>query len=311
MNQPNNTTGANDTFSSNASPTSNPFPGDMKGEFTSSFGTNAHTNPVSQIFKDGYGSPNKTKWIVIGVAVAALLVVGFFVVTSMDPAVTDDPLAQDTPKEEVAAIPQAIPAAETSPVAAVAPVAETAPPPVASAIRVISPEDGKSRDYDETAAPAVFQWDGQASAIVFSRSEKMSPETMRVPVTGTSYKFHNPWPGTWYWKVEGSAGSSEVRRFTVNAPPRVNVVLSAPAAGGAISGNGGEVAWTVDSRRVAFFRVELSNGSWANPQYRFATSGEKLALQGVSPGQYQVRVGAFSEVSGRWEYTTPVSVTIQ
>jgi hypothetical protein len=44
-------TGLSDTFSTSSSATSNPFTADLKGEFTSNFGTN--TNAVSQIFKEG------------------------------------------------------------------------------------------------------------------------------------------------------------------------------------------------------------------------------------------------------------------
>jgi hypothetical protein len=36
-----------------------------------------------------------------------------------------------------------------------------------------------------------------------------------------------------------------------------------------------------------------------------------VKLEGVTAGAYQMRVGAFSEVSGRFEYTAPASVTVQ
>ena len=41
----------------------------------------------------------------------------------------------------------------------------------------------------------------------------------------------------------------------------------------------------------------MDRGSWAQPTHRFGTSGTSVALQGVSPGTYDIRVGAF-RVSG-------------
>ncbi len=86
---------------------------------------------------------------------------------------------------------------------------------------LVSPVDGASRSYDETAGPAVFEWEGGPGTIVFSRSAKMRPAYMRVPVKRRSYSFYNPYPGTWYWQVETAAGSSDVRRFTVEPLFRV------------------------------------------------------------------------------------------
>lgn len=305
----------NNTFSSQASQASNPFTADLKGEFTSNFGTNANTNAVSQIFKDGgFVSQNRTKWIFIGVAALTVMVIAFFLLTSEDSTdefVSDDTTTEETAMDMTAPVEDASTMAQPSAPVAMAPVAQTSPVP-GGAIALVSPVDGQGRQYDETSGPAEFRWEGGGGFIVFSRSSSMSPETMRVPVSGNSYRFHNPWPGDWYWRVDGADGSSsEVRRFTVEAPPRIGLMVSSPSNGSAIAGTGGQVSWTVDSNKVAFYRVELSNGSWANPQYRFATSGNAVALQNVAPGSYQMRVGAFSEISGRWEYTAPMSVTVQ
>ena len=48
--------------------------------------------------------------------------------------------------------------------------------------------------------------------------------------------------------------------------------------------------------------------SWANPAHRFQTSGTSVALNGVPPGSYDFRVGAFSEAAGRWEWQELMSV---
>ena len=62
----NNHTGLNETFSSQpGGQQTNPFTADLKGEFTSNFGTN--TNAVSQIFKEGgFVGTNRTKYLIIG-----------------------------------------------------------------------------------------------------------------------------------------------------------------------------------------------------------------------------------------------------
>lgn len=174
-------------------------------------------------------------------------------------------------------------------------------------ITLMEPADGQKWIYDETETPARFTWDGGSSGmIVFSRSPTMSPEVMRVPATGYGYTFHNPYPGTWYWQMVNNSGTTDVRSFVIDPPVRRNIVVNQIAE---ISGNGGVVEWQGDEK-VAFYRVEFSTGGWANPQYRFATTGTKVQVQGLAAGAYKMRVGAFSEVSGRWEYTAPSDVTV-
>lgn len=343
---PNNQTGLSDTFSSSTNATSNPFTADLKGEFTSNFGTN--TNAVSQIFKEGgfaSGGDKKKMYIAIGIVVAVLGVVGV-VMMSESEDIIDDPLVEGSGSEVVSgsaavasgsasasasgsAVASASGSAEASGSgsAEVASVEEPAPQPTghkvghsgghmggagigSGKIALAEPADGSSLTYDETQGPATFSWTGGGGWIVFSRSQSMSPPAMKVAVSGNNYSFHHPWPGTWYWKVENKSGSTEVRSFKVAGPQRRNIALSQPASGGSVSGNGGTVSWQGDNK-VGFYRVELSSGSWANPQFRFASSGNSLNLSGVSPGQYQMRLGAFSEVAGRWEYTPAIPVTVQ
>ena len=177
------------------------------------------------------------------------------------------------------------------------------------AIGMLSPADSQVWEYDESKGGAPFEWDGGGS-IVISRSSSMRPEYIRARAPSGRYTLKNPYPGTWYWQVESADGRSEVRRFTVSAPPRSSIAVSQPAANGALAGEGGVVAWQGQGK-VAFYRVEFSNGSFANPQYRFATSGSSVQVSGVAPGAYQMRIGAFSEAAGRWEYTTPQSITVQ
>jgi hypothetical protein len=71
------------------------------------------------------------------------------------------------------------------------------------------------------------------------------------------------------------------------------------------------VSWTGD-KAVAYYRVELNQSDdWSNPMFKFSSSGSQVQLNAVAAGNYQLRLGAFSEVSGRWEFTQPVEVAVQ
>lgn len=359
MNEPTNKTGGGgfgDTFSSQPAPTglgtgtgtgtgSNPFTADLKGEFTSNFGTN--TNAVSQIFKEGgFVGQNKKKYMIIG---GVVLVVVAILAFALFPSSEEEGDATETAAEEggttedgteevaegegegekkqddTAATAQA--EGEAKPEEKVettsegtagesAQAAAPAPSPgrseggeLGGSITLTEPEDGSSLNYDESQGPAMFRWTGGGGYIVFSRNASMNPVVYRLRVSGNEYAFNQPWPGTWYWKVENSSGSTEVRSFRVAAPARRSIQLTEPTSG-SVAGNGGVIAWQGDSS-VAYYRVELSNAGWANPTHRFATSGNSVKLEGVAAGSYEMRVGAFSEVAGRFEYTTPTSVTVQ
>lgn len=303
-------------FPSQQSSQTNPFTADLKGEFTSNFGTN--TNAMSQIFKDGgFAGSNVGKWIAVGVL---LLVVGGAAFYLMSEEPTDDLLPPEqtttpTEGEKPAENTAATPTTETQPTAETPTTTETAPQEnvATGPISLASPVDGDSRAYDETSGPARFSWEGGAGTIVFARNANFNPVYMRVPVSGNSYNFYNPYPGTWFWKVETQGGASETRRFTVEPAARRNFSIKEPATGATLAANGGAISWNADpERKVAFYRVEFSSdGKWTNPSYRFASSGESVQTQGMTAGQYQMRLGAFSEVAGRWEFTEPVSVTVQ
>jgi len=334
-----NQTGLNDTFSSQPAPQTNPFTADLKGEFTSNFGTN--TNAVSQIFKEGgFVSQNRTKYLIIGGAVIVVLAILFFVLTDSDStpdeefatgeetgeeaaagedeaigeetAATEEEAAEEEGTEETAAADETATTAPATTDSSAVP--SSVPSSVGSSasfgsgpVTLAEPSDGSSLNYDESQGPAVFSWTGGGGHIVFSRNQSMNPPALRIRVNGNSYSFHHPWPGNWFWRVENASGQTEVRSFKVNPPQRRAHALQTP---GAVSGNGGTITWQGDGK-VAYYRVEMSTGGWANPQHRFASSGNSVQLNGVAPGQYQMRLGAFSEVSGRWEYTAPVSVTVQ
>jgi hypothetical protein len=312
-------------FPSQPGSQTNPFTADLKGEFASNFGTN--TNAMSQIFKEGsYSNQSRSRVVLLGILVVALVAFGalyFYTDESVDdefapPAEVDKP--DNTATASSAPAVTAAPGAPAAPVENTVPAGQAAVPAVeavpadavaAGPVSINFPDDGSTIAYDETTGPARFSWSSGGGKIEFSKSSSMRPVLMSIPVKKGSYSLHQPAPGTWYWRVKTAGGQSEVRSFTVEAPARRKVALTAPASGGAIAGSGGQVTWQGDSR-VTFYRVELNSGQdWANPNYKFSTAGSVATLQGVTPGGYKLRVGAFSEISGRWEYTTPVDVTIQ
>jgi hypothetical protein len=338
---PNNTSGLNNTFSSQPAPQSNPFTADLKGEFTSNFGTN--TNAVSQIFKEGgFVNQDRTKKLIIGGVVIAVLAILLYVFwpSDEDSVATDETTGEETATDEVAGEETDEAATEETDEAATEETAETPTETPAAgegtqaaagegtsssaasnnvpssfaassgSITLTEPADGSSLNYDESQGAATFSWSGGGGWIVFSRNQSMNPVSLKVAVSGNSYSFQHPWPGKWFWKVQNKSGSTEVRSFTVASPVRRNIQISEPQANGAIAGSGGTISWQGDSK-VARYRVEFSTGDWANPPYRFSSSGNSVLTNGVQAGQYMMRLGAFSEVSGRWEFTSPVSVTVQ
>lgn len=358
MNDNNQDPQSNVAFDMNTNPDTqsdaNPFSGDLKGEFTSDFGTN--TNAVSQIFKsNGFSSENRSKYLIAGGVVVLAVAALVFVMTgedqSQDPfesefvegdvqgtevdeqlddqlfpeadpvpsqPVPGGPAVEDFANETVpptanqneAVIGEAVPGTNARVDQLAAGSASSSAPVTVS---LISPPDGASQPYDETTGPAEFSWEGPGDRIVFSRAASMQPAAMVVALNGaTSYSLENPFPGTWYWRVDAAGGVSEVRSFRIQAPERRNFPIVQPSEGGSLAGNGGIISWQA-GEKISRYAVEVvsSGGSFVSPMYRFQTSGTSVALQGVTPGSYDIRVGAYSEVAGRWEWQIIRGVAIQ
>ena len=304
---------------------SNPFTSELKGEFTSDFGTN--TNAVSQIFKGGgFASESKSRVILLAVLGLAVVVGGYLYFDSTaseegEAEFVDETLAEEggdaesTAPAEGAAT-DAAPATGAASVEAVATEATPAPAEATAstgAISILTPPNGASQSYDETQGVSEFTWEGPADEIVFSRSQSMTPVVKSVKLNGSSkFNFENPYPGTWYWQVKNATGASNVSTFTISAPEARNFPVSSPTPGGQVAGNGGVVSWQA-GEKIARYSVELTpaGASFANPAYRFGTSGTSVSLQGVTPGSYDFRVGAFSEVAGRWEWQVIQNVSVQ
>jgi hypothetical protein len=320
MNETNHDPNSNAAFSQNTGAQSNPFTGELKGEFSSDFGTN--TNAVSQIFKSGgFASENKSKLILGVVAVIGILGAAYLFlsepsedeVTTAEEATGDEEGIEEEEATEMSDVPTeaAKPAEAAAP--APAPAVDSAAAASTGAITLTTPANGAAQSYDETEGPAEFQWEGPADQIVFSRSQTMSPPVKIVTLNGAStYSFANPYPGTWYWQVKNSSGTSEVRSFKISSPARRSFPVSQPTSGGSIAGTGGVVSWQA-GEKIARYSVEFTPAgqSFATPSNRFGASGTSVAIQGVTPGSYDVRVGAFSEVAGRWEWQLIRNVTVQ
>jgi hypothetical protein len=304
---------------------SNPFTSELKGEFTSDFGTN--TNAVSQIFKGGgFASENKSRIILLAVLVVVLGAAGYFYMSDSasegeegvteEVAEGDDAAKTDEEGKDAAATATATdakPAEATATPDATAAATTDAAAASTGAIKILTPASGASQSYDETQGVSEFTWEGPADEIVFSRSKSMAPVVKSVKLNGASkFNFENPYPGTWYWQVKNASGASDVSSFTISAPESRNFPVSAPTPGGQLAGTGGVVSWQA-AEKVARYSVELTpaGSSFANPSYRFGTSGTSLSLQGVAPGAYDLRVGAFSEVAGRWEWQVIQNVSVQ
>jgi hypothetical protein len=317
---------------------SNPFTSDIQGEFSSDFGTS--TNAVSQIFKSGgFTAENRTKIVALGAVLVGLLLAFIFVSGEEDQLSleNEDQMAEmqeeGAEQEELAEGEEAIAEGEEAVSEETEDLAEgegelaegeaveegmegeatEGVEAVTGAIALIGPYDGAMQPYDETSGPAEFSWDAPAERFNLSRSSTMQPLERSVNVNGaTSYALENPYPGTFYWQVQNAEGLSEVRSFTIMAPePRVFPVTQ-PVAGGEIAGNGGIVSWQA-GEKIARYAVEVkpAGTTWANPAHRFQTSGTSISVNGVPPGAYDFRVGAFSEAAGRWEWQELMGVSVQ
>lgn len=288
--------------------------------------TGASTSAVSRLFGDGaFGDPNKKRLIILGGGVGVVLIVAAALYFTMEQESPEMPMppAQENIASEGSEPPvvgqedeQGEVVAETDDEIAGEIGLDEVGDEMASTgtgdIQVMSPADGQSRDYDETTGGALFQWEGGADYIVFSRYSSMTPITRKVRVTGSnSYSLRDAYPGRWYWRLENEDQSSysEVQSFSIAPPSPRAISLSEPTAGASISGDS-LVSWNGDNK-VSYYRVELSDGNFATPNYRFSTTGTSMQMSGVMSGSYQLRVGGFSEVSGRWEYSQPISVTVQ
>ena len=173
------------------------------------------------------------------------------------------------------------------------------------------PQDGVRRHYDLSSQEAYLQWEGTASWVEFSKQPHMSSIFLKRPVKGQRHPLPRLAPGLWFWRVRGGAGSSQVRSFEILPPRPLELALQEPSPGALLSKQGALVRWKGD-RKATQYRVELArDGHWHQPELRLVSAGTQLLLEALEAGDYQLRLGAFSQISGRWEYLDPISVKVQ
>ena len=174
---------------------------------------------------------------------------------------------------------------------------------------LLSPRDGAVVRYDESRHPPQFKWTGAQGRLIFSRRSDLS-RVQKSIVSRSGVRVPNLYPGTWYWTVKGAESSSSIRSLVVQSSRKRNIIVQVPQTGGSLSGSGGEVRWIGDER-IAYYKVELTKPGTEVSAYRFATSGTSLQINNVESGSYQLKVGGFSEVSGKWEFSSAFDVNIE
>jgi hypothetical protein len=287
------------------------------GEFSSGFG--GGTNAVSQIFRDGgMGPEDKRRKIMMGLTlgVAATFIVGsvYYFVFSDSMMSTEEPAIVTTPAPEgTAAVGE-----KQDATAAGATDSELAD--VEDEEALDEEEEGEGEEEELVSAPAPSATGNYAynekgggplvsaaagTAIEVSRSNDFSVMYM----TGTTnaagqLRIPNPPPGKVYWRV---AGKPEVSEITILPAAKLNIGMQVGASVAATD----TLQWTADDE-AAHYRLEFAGDpSFGSISYSFSTNKKQVALSGVAPGNYFVRVGGLNVASGRWEFTRGSAVEVK
>jgi hypothetical protein len=285
----------------------------MGGEFSNGFG--GGTNAVSQIFRDGgMGADDKRRKLTMGILVGvALFVIGgsayVFFMDEGGEMSTETPTVATTP-------------------AAVAPTKTDAADEAkeAEGTDELAEEDGEGLEGEEEAeelasepgemsSSGTYTYNEMGGGPIVSAPAGTSIEVSRLQdfsvmyMTGTvgnsgKLRIPNPPPGKVYWR---ESGKSEMTEITIEPAPKLNLSMSLGASIGASD----TVKWDADGE-VAYYRLEMAgDASFSNISHSFSTSKSQVALSGVNPGTYFVRVGGLNVASGRWEFTSGSSVEVK
>lgn len=291
----------------------------MGGEFSSGFG--GGTNAVSQIFRDGgQGGDDKRRksimMVLFGVFFVALVYLGysFFFEEGAESPVVVSP----TPASKATA---AAPAASSTP-AAVADAQSAATAATAAAEDDAAEEDEEEEDESELASDAKAP--GSASSYTYNEvgggpivqaasgtsievSRKQDFSEMYMTATANAsgqVRIPNPPPGKVYWRV---AGKTDVTEITVQPAPKLNIAMKIGASIAASD----TLSWSAKGD-VAHYRLEFAtDASFGSVSHSFSTNKSQVALSGVNPGNYFVRVGGLNVAAGRWEYTRGSAVEVK
>jgi hypothetical protein len=276
---------------------------------------------VSQIFRDGGASDDRSHKIkvglILGIAVTAVAYsIYYFVLEEGDSAV-EVPVVTSTPEVVVT------PIAEAQKPIDLASTDGTADKSAAELTEEEVDEDGDAAEEGEelltAAGPATssstYQYSevgggpivtaSAGTSIEVSRSQDFSVIYISGVVGSTGQlRIPNPPPGKVYWRVAGQTESTEI---TVLPPPRLNIGMR---VGASIAMNE-TLQWTSDGD-VGHYRVEFSGEpTFGNIVHSLSTNQNQIALSGIDPGNYFIRVGGLNVASGRWEYTRGSSVEVK
>jgi hypothetical protein len=182
--------------------------------------------------------------------------------------------------------------------------------PVPSAITNVTPKEGASMVFDLTKGPATFKWQGEATKIIFSLNKTMKPIARRIDVIGkSSYGFRGIKPATWFWRLDTSLGEGAVQSFKIRRPKARNFEFTQPVTGSSISRQSAPISWK-PAKKVAWYKLIVYRKGGKKAILVKGTSGSKLTINNIKPGQYEMKLGAFSEVSGKWEWKRITDITV-
>lgn len=300
--------GSGGTFGGTSGGGSSKSQSQMGGEFGSGFG--GGTNAVSQIFRDnGSGGDDQRRKIMLllGAIVGSAALYAGYVFFIEDAQSTEEPIIATTPapkaESDVGAKPADAASLESDAAADEEEGTEEDDGELAEA-PAAAPSSAGSYTYSEIGGGPIVQAPA-GTPIEASRKQDFS-EIYMTGVTDAAgqLRIPNPPPGKVYWRV---AGKSEVTEISILPAAPLNLSMS---LGSSMSAND-TVQWSSNGD-AAHFRLEFSSdGSFSNVVYSFSTGKTQLALSGVSPGNYFVRVGGLNVASGRWEFTRGASVEVK
>ncbi|MBM3382835.1 MAG: hypothetical protein FJY29_10380 [Betaproteobacteria bacterium] len=287
------------------------------GEFSSGFG--GGTNAVSQIFRDGgMGGDDKRRKIMMGLilGVSATIVVSsvYYFVFGDSAISTETPTIATTPAPDAAG--QAGEKKDEASKAVGATDTEFAD--VDKEEEFDEEEEGEEEELVSAPAPsasATYAYNEKGGGPLVSAPAGTAIEVSRMQdfsvmyMTGTTnaagqLRIPNPPAGKVYWRVSGKTESNEI---AISPAPKLNIGMQVGASIAATD----TLQWSADGE-AAHYRLEFAGEqNFGSITFSFSTNKKQVALSGVTPGNYFVRVGGLNVASGRWEFTRGSAVEVK
>lgn len=291
------------------------------GEFSSGFG--GGTNAVSAIFRDGgMGGDDKRRKIMMGLilGVAATIVVSsvYYFVFDGSEISSEAPTVVATPAPDAATQAGEKKDSKDTETAVGATDSELADAEDEEDELTDEEEEGEEEELVSAPAPSAsgsYTYTERGGGPLVSAPAGTAIEVSRsndfavMYMTGTTnaagqMRIPNPPAGKVYWRV---AGKPEVNEITIAPPAKINIGMQVGASIGATD----TLQWTANGE-VAHYRLEFAGEpTFGSITYSFSTNKTQVALSGVTPGNYFVRVGGLNVASGRWEFTRGSAVEVK